>query len=500
MLEKLFTLILIFAVSMFAQAAKKKAVRPVKYPITAYLDAEENVRVQVFNYPDHVIKNKKFEVENWKSCETKIENGQKICVNANGWLPRDANIEILGPSIIRPTRDWRSDDEIINEEYVKIRFSYPGMEGEPRVGYIEKSKLTNSPNEAFFATVGKDQGPSKPASPCGRQFCPNPKLKEAIKDPAQLAETIKKSEGILVNRSVVSTAEQISGLIGKCYKKTPSEISQWPANSNVFQNVIASDLRKLNVPRVEIEGHTSDSPKLLDVQKLEAIDALARTIYAEMGQCFSKGLQYPMAVGRIIHNRAEATCSLKGKIFIQGDHPKTAAEETKVATTPQQFSLWKRSEGTRKNGPLLQALCPPIKAGGEYYAATRAPQMEYEIWKNAVYIATQTMLFPESFKKRTSEMEGRYYYTSGLGWFHGLEKVQPSIEGRPLDNPKCMEVWRDMAQDAHCNGGKTPSFDKKNPVDPAYAEKRRLAEDKKKSDAKTKAPAKKTTPTKARKK
>lgn len=378
-----------FTPLQLAHSAPQKTKSPfklkLKKPTRAFLDSEQGKITQIFNYDDSQIANPKHVMENWMTCE---KNEKGVCKNANGWLTRTAEIEIVSEPISRPTFHPRAK-EIIQEEYVKVRFRYPGLQGDKdgyRYGYIEKTKLTSNPNEAFFATAADEDAErdksakatkpeaARPNNPCGKENCAldakNKSLIDRLKAIPEAAKEAFKSPTHLTNQSVERAVELIGPLVGKCVRKDPTQIrSEFTAKENIYMTELAPLVKGQKIPPgLNIQSKDPSKPEPMTHKHLEAIDSIARTIYAEMGSCFNKGLQYPMAVGRMILNRSTATCAMKDAVFIQGEHDPASLDITKVATTPQQFSLWLRQEGTRKNGPLLQALCPPSDEKEGYYA------------------------------------------------------------------------------------------------------------------------------------
>lgn len=429
----------------------------------AFLDVEGSVPTQVFEYPeDEVMLNDTFTIENWKTC-IKIPDPhnpkKKICKNAVGWMPRDAKITVIRDKIVRPTIDPLSNEKI-KEEYYRIEFSYCTVrkiivKGKPECpekklksgsGYVEAAILSRTKREEFYPSV--------------RPAAVDP-LDKKIKDMA--------TAGRMNDVSIAGTADAIFDFVGDCTMQSAESISRLGSEvKNTFDHFILPKLKhKMNnlsaSQKKKFSSLKDEKGAAVTISQIVDIEALARTMYAEMGRCYKRGLQYPMAVARIVANRSEATCALKNAVFIQGQHANDKSDLSKAATTPRQFNLWMKSEGKRKNGPLLQALCPPKSAKQKFYSGAYPEGQELALWQNSVRIATETVLYPDRFSKRTEELEARYYYTSGMKSFYDLERVIPKIEGRYLDNDQCMEIWRDIAKDRICNGGETPQFDKDHP-------------------------------------
>lgn len=502
----------------FSASGRKPTVNtvpvPLKAPVRVFLDTEPGKVTQVFQYEDSKIEKPEHLIETWDTCE-KNQNG--ICKNANGWLTSAAEVEVVSEPFIKKYFNKKANQQVKNE-YVRVRFRYPGLEGDKdgyRYGYLPTSSYTKNPSEAFFATAAAPEQSTKPGvsnNPCKKPNCPlDPKNNSKVQELKALVEAGKKTakEPIsTTNQSVDKAVDLIGPLVGKCVRKTPDEVrAQYQPKENIYLNELAPIIKEQKIPRgldihLDVQTDRLGKTEPFTHKHLEAIDSIARTIYAEMGSCFDNGLQYPMAVGRMIVNRSVATCSLKNAVFIQGKHDPNSLDITKVATTPQQFSLWLRQEGTRKNGPLLQALCPPSNEGDGYYGGKQIPQYEKDIWRNSLRIATELVMFQQSFKNKTHELEARYYYTSGVGWFHGMKQVYPTIMGRQLDDHRCMEVWQDLHRDVQCNNGVMTEFDKKNPgvmpEKPArIIAKEKAAEEKKK---KQKEKTEKTAPAKPKSK
>ncbi|MEN0059658.1 MAG: hypothetical protein AAGB31_12535, partial [Bdellovibrio sp.] len=148
----------------------------------------------------------------------------------------------------------------------------------------------------------------------------------------------------------------------------------------------------------------------------------------------------PMSVAKVALNRATTENASLKKVFIQGSHSPLKGELAKVVTTSNQFNVW-MSDKTHREGPLRQALCPPNNSQKEFWTGKRPPQMELDIWRNTVRIATEAVLAPKnSFTKRTKGVTG-HYYTSGMDKFYNMKQVFPWIEQRQIKNNACVQLW-----------------------------------------------------------
>ena len=55
-------------------------------------------------------------------------------------------------------------------------------------------------------------------------------------------------------------------------------------------------------------------------------------------------------------------------------------------------------------------------------------------------IATQAVVQPKEFDRRTKEVSG-FFYTSGMGQFYKMDQVFPVVEDRQVVKNACLEVW-----------------------------------------------------------
>jgi hypothetical protein len=232
----------------------------------------------------------------------------------------------------------------------------------------------------------------------------------------------------------------------------------------------------------------------MNFQKFVEIDALARTLYAEMASCHDDGPEYLMAVARVIKNREEAYLKspevFKHLIFEEEKtiHWPGKSVATKIASSPIQFSAWNRHiidfealkkarqeriEAEMRNGlsqveaekiaraelqadrnanpprfykvnisGMAHTLCPPAHPNQIFHTGGKpSPEMQ-EIWRSALEVATESVMAPDQFKRKTQSLTGVLHYTSDRDQFASMKPVEVQVQGKALNNSKCINFWK----------------------------------------------------------
>ncbi len=456
---------------------------------------------------------------NWVSCTRKLdeETGKDYCEEATGWPNQDAKMEIISKPEIRVVTDPFTG-ELTEEVYHKIKFNYLATTKEGLViptsgtGYLAESFLTTEKYQPVYGVSLKDlqdeianettkdskvddtkisdlenkkniDSKSSDLKNANRKklletentenpqstiiykdlkgnFCEDPKGK-ILKVPPEV-QVIKK---IIVKEKVdfLVQTNTIYDSIGQCVTKPATKaLTKFP-KGNVFDTMVLSDIKtshKLNM--------TGEDDKPITTDDLISIDAMARTLYGEMGQCFNKGMQYPMSVARIIVNRSEN--KKYEKLFIKGPHSDDKSNIAKVATSPSQFNNWMKKNKNKSNGPLHHSLCPPKAVNEPFWNGNKASDSDVEVWRNAVRIATEAVVYPKRFKERTNDLKDVYFYTSGMGKFYNSKLIKNKEVGdRPVDNTRCIELWtfptaeKKVAKNEITDKKRTPASKMKKP-------------------------------------
>lgn len=412
--------VLCFSVSACVNAFAQTQFHPYKAYLST-LEDDDDV-MTVFSDP----------TKNWKNC-TKLPDGS--CKEAMGWPGRDADITVIGPDEKFKVHDPFTDKDV-NETFVKVKFKYTrevtGSNGQiteykkEGEGYIPKYALTSTKQAAIYANT------TKKTTPAAAKDCPPTHNDEGKKSAQNGNDIARMAKG----QSVVSAADEISKVVGKCLVSPPTSRPSNLPNSNVFDAWVVPKIKAQPVPKLKNEQN-----KAMTQADLINIDALARTLYGEMGGCFKRGLQYPMAVARVALNRLDNEA--KWQEFTGTNVTRTNQPIPKLAkllTTPEKFNNW---TGRTNNGPLHQSLCPPTQAGKPFWNENSASKEEAAIWKNAVRIATEAVLYPNQFKSRSPGMKNVHFYTSGMGSYSNSKRVHASVDGRSLANSDCVELWTD---------------------------------------------------------
>lgn len=419
-----FPLVITLTVYLFSFAVASGATEPSFTPYRGYLDniEDDDTPITVFESAG----------QNWKYCKKTIDPNtkKKICAEAVGWPKRDAVINVLEAPIKVKTKDAVTDAES-EEEYSKIEFTYTrkGEDGkihhQKGTGYIETSYLSKTKTSSFYTAQNKVE--SKICPPATND--PQSKLKQSVEKLPDLASSIG-------NLTLEKKADLLSSVVGFCPLKPPTKTpGPFKGKGNVYDQAVLPTLLKAKIPKL-----TNEENKQMTRDEMIQIDTLARTLYGEMAICYRRGLQYPMAVAKMILNRTENEG--RKSEFISPPHSSKAPPLTQVCTTPSQFSMWLKNIGGSKNQTLHHGLCPPTTPNGPYWKSDQASAFEYDIWKNTIRIATEAILYPKKFKARTQQITG-YHYTSGLGKFYDMTQVRPSIEGKKIDRSACLEIWKE---------------------------------------------------------
>lgn len=374
----------------------------------AYLDIEENQLITIFNKPGH----------NWKTCST-----DPSC-RAVAWPDRNAHIEVTSPNKKLVVPDPYTGEKI-QEEFVQVNYRYKRevngktliQEG---VGWVDAAYVASTRKNSFYGVATE---PTK--DDCNPQSKVNGGAREIQKSLAPLEKTLS-------HKSVTQAAELLKPHIGKCVIN-PKKPPQKGAAGNPFDSYVLPHLRKTNVPKI-----VKDNGSIMSEKDLIDIDALARTLYAEMARCYKNGLQYPMTVAKIAVNRAEAKD--RHREFIKDPHASNKGNLARVTTSATQFSLWLTKIGGKPNNSLKQALCPPSNKSNNFWTGSKPPPFETDIWENTLRIATEAVLYPNQFKARTKNVK-QFFYTSGMKGFYGMKQVNPTIEDRKVARDSCVQVW-----------------------------------------------------------
>lgn len=371
----------------------------------AYLDLEDGQIVSVFNKPGM----------NWKNCATDTS------CRPVGWPDRGAEVEVISDKPKRMMVEDPYTGKKQPEDYLKIKYTYQReangksftQSGE---GWIDAAYVSYSKRKSVFGT---DSAPMTEVCP------PRPKSVAPQQTVTDLATAF-------VNNSVTNTADLLREHVGACVIDPRN-----PPNSfhgeNPFDTYVLPHLSKRGLPKI-----TREDGKPMTRQDLIDIDALARTMYAEMARCYKHGLQYPMAVAKIAVNRANS--SNRHREFIKGPHNQTKGPLAKVVTTPSQFNLWMKTLDGKKNGTLSHALCPPSEKTRPFWTGSTPGKDEQAIWDNTLRIATEAVLFPKKFQSRTAQLQ-QFHYTSGMNGFYGMRQVYPWIAERKVSRNACVQVW-----------------------------------------------------------
>ncbi len=428
---------------------------------------------------------------------TKKERSKTVPCVGIGWPDNKAEITPTGALEFVEAQD--EEGNVVLQTYVEVKFKYERMGTRKGTGWIANDFLSVKPvnpsyKEIFVEKWGQAKNwiakkyedmcthSPKASAPLALPRAAN----KNILDIAKTAEAIEKNIEVKnkERKTVSETAEGLAIAVGKCVLSPPNKA---PGD---FEGNIAYD--KFALPAIKSTplplGVKNEDGKELSRENLLDIDALARTIFAEMASCTPIGAQYPMAVARVIRNREMAMIENAKSVteFIKNnnEHDQVKSLISKAATSPVLFSAWNKDvidfpalkaaresragalrskRHTAKanaranrnikadpdsklfykknNSGLLHTLCPPSDPEGQCYTGAKPDQNLTAVWKNTLKVATEAILFPKQFEIKTAELEGIKHYTSNRDKFYDFKMVQPSIEGRPVSSKRCLNLW-----------------------------------------------------------
>jgi hypothetical protein len=303
-----------------------------------------------------------------------------------------------------------------------------------REGWINLRSVTEVPLAPLLISTPKI--PTKP--PCADAKIQTPEKKKTI-DHQKLANRVLQDR----NQDLQTEAEQIGEKVGKCPLELATNKSQYQAKwrrKNIYDEEVMPVLRKM---KDQVPNIRKDNGKPMNWEDMVDIDALSRTLYSEMNDCFKDGVQFPMAAAKVAMNRVEKVkkgfnLSVFLKSWFHDDDKPTLA---KVLTADRQFSVWNYMSGP-KDKTILMSLCPTRNSTEPNWMGNKPSKEELGIWKQAVQIATQAVLHPVDFKNRTNAVK-QLYYTSHMSEYDDRTRPHPipTIGGRPVNSFKCMYLW-----------------------------------------------------------
>ncbi len=388
--------IVLFFLFVISLTAKGKVIEPYE----AYLDIEDNEKVQAFSRTGI----------NYSTCETFINPmGVKACVENKGILTNKIKITVLEEDI----NDFYIDekDKAHPETYAKVHFKYVNAIGKTidETGYIISGRIRRVSTEGRVQPIYSVQK-EEPSESCPPKTNPVPKNVE------NSSKKINQSPAQDYFSQIDSHVNELMNVVGKCSESNPK-------TAQPYDELLL--------------GKLPAKTKNFTHQELIQIDSLARTLYGEMQGCYRYGLHYPMAVARIVLNRVQEIQKnpYRESEFIKGTHSSHKPPLARIVTSPSQFSVWKPEQN------LDHALCPP-SSPSKYWKKNAKPSSEdLSIWTNTLKVAIEAVKYPNTFRTRTGDNNFPIlFYTSNRDSFYDMIKVEKRILNRDFKG-KCLNFW-----------------------------------------------------------
>lgn len=364
--------------------------------------------------------------------------GESIILSSS---PGNNAMDALNPDLkIRVDRNAKFIPKAGANGWLKGDVEWVDAKGNARIArnvWVNSSDTRDNPLARPPIRITINRAPNPSAEPP----CPLNTANPALSKLATSFKALPNSE------SDVSTALSFFGS-GRCiqlpadYKKAQGEFERTktlpPEKSpGLFRETLGRGFEQAKTPGVVARYNGV----ALGMNHLFAIESMARTIYGEMRGCTKYGMRYPMAVARVIMNRA-ADVSKKGvsENFIapksEGFKSNSVGEDKRffknadelmivphLFEAPRQFSTWNRGDANND-----EALCPK----------TESPE-----WKAALNISVLAVMKDPEFMRKTENLAGVKYYTSGIVPSWGAQELEgKSVDGQPVDKKSCLRFWK----------------------------------------------------------
>ncbi len=318
-------------------------------------------------------------------------------------------------------------------------------------GWIDARTLHEERFKPIYSESEEEQKKVDPSCKRNSGTCPIPNIKpnkpsNNLVDIKNVSEKLNR-DLLTPKKKVLTAIDAVSPFIGNCPISPPNKkrFDRW-SNKNLYDLEVLPYFNKLNpkqfasVPKEIAPGKFVPATR----DDLINIDALARTLYSEMNGCFKVGVEYPMAVAKVVLNRAQLKESNKlPKHFTGNPNDETKPLVSQIVAAPFQFSVWNTKGKSAGHGNTsLMALCPTKDNSENNWKKDTPNKLDKQAWELSLKIATEAILFKDEFNKKTKQVS-QLYYTSKRSSYDKRRKPNPppKIEGRKVESYQCMYLW-----------------------------------------------------------
>lgn len=455
--------ILLLSTSVFSSDLDKygpDSLQNLKKGSVFYVDPEGDIPGQIYLEPG----------KNWKNCNQTNKCSAVALARENDALRYTGRSKMImqvppGGTELEPVVYVEVEYDITTKwgRYTSDKAGKPG-----RPGWIVADRLHTEKLKPIYRTH-LDSSITKPD--CER----------GCKDPAKEFKRLLQETEVKYSKNLDAIVASLEGKIGHCALPMKDGKPALPTfNKRVmYDEHVLPKLQQQDWSSVKIKN---EQQKQATAEDMITIDAVARTLYAEMGICHRYGIEYYMAVAATLKNRAlyyqtmedVGRKDLQGRLFVKECHYPEKSPLAKVATEPTQYATWKhKAEGANKDFAFQveelrqnsknkehfkkqkrilankktnaeEALCPPSNLNSTFFEGRKPSKEENQRWKDAVKIASEMVLFPNSFDQKTKDVS-HYSYTSNGGYIKGvpIANPQPAVAGRKLGAKNCI-TFRDL--------------------------------------------------------
>ena len=349
----------------------------------------------------------------WRDCVESVPEEQRPCIAWPKSGP-DTRLKILNSIVVEETDPLTGEKRPQLYYQVNVRYVTEELGERHKKGWISAQLVRPDPLESSDLSVAEVdyKGPVPVIKPdCDLKAKPvDRQAKEVVK---------------AVARTKNKAAEKSLGLVGKCIteKKDPA------GYKNPFNRFM---VRYWGNQKKKGKSYFKYKGKDVKAKEMFAIDALARTVFGEMRGCFRNGIRYPMAVARVILNRAHYVKKHGRTVpFVKAKAPQYKNLEVSeiipyVTSSSAQFSPWNATDPN-----LNHILCPK-----------NMDKETRRVWNKSVEIAVAAVLDQKSFYKDTKDVH-QLHFSSRVtpNWAKDYAHEKPKVGGGRIDSDRCLKLW-----------------------------------------------------------